>query len=136
MADITFKYPNATSATTTLTFRPGVMPKLEQRRMPIQHRQISESGRMYIFTLHANVEQEFILQVSGLTETSDGSYAGYSALLSFVSNTISWAAQTFDYTDPEGIATTVRLWNGFEDFHEGRPRQRYWSGTMILRKEL
>ena len=136
MGDILFRYPNATSATTTLTFRPGVMQKLDQRRMPIQHRQLSESGRMYVFTLHTNIEQEFVLEVSGLTEVSDGSYAGYSALLSFVTNTLSWAAQTFDYTDPESATTTVRLWTGFETFREGRPRQRYWSGTMTLRKEL
>lgn len=136
MGDVLFQYPNATSATTTLTFRPGVMQKLDQRRLPIQMRQLSESGRMYIYTLHTNVEQEFVLEISGLTETSDGSYAGYSALLSFVSTTLSWAAQTFAYTDPESNTTTVRLWQGFEQFREGRPRQRYWSGTLILRKEL
>lgn len=117
MALNTFKYPDATAPTTTLTFNNA---HLLQDAPEIEFNQITgraKGGARYTESFGAGFEIFPLTIIVPMTKVS--TEADYADLRTFILTTVNGAENTFVWTDENSVARTVRITNSnvrFETF--------------------
>ena len=117
MAYNTFKYPDSTTPTTTLTFYNAHLLRDEPEIDLNQSIGHTKGGTMYSESYGAGKEI-FPLTII-VPKTKTGTEAQYSDLRTFLLTTVNGAESSFVWTDEEGTERTVKITNSsfkFETF--------------------
>ena len=99
-----FDFPDSSSPTTTFTFSRGNLFPHSERREKSQGISVAESGKMKVASI-GTFHRIWTLVFQNLNTTDKTNLA------SFIETTVNFAESTFDYTDHDGTAYTVRLIN-------------------------
>ena len=117
MAYNTFKYPNATAPTTTLTFDHAHLledaPEIELNQITER----SRGGTRYAESFGSGAQIFPLSIIVPITKVS--TEADYSDLRTFILTTVNGAESTFVWTDENSVERTVRITNSnirFETF--------------------
>ena len=143
MAALQFDLPTAGAPTASLQFRESLVSITRKRPTPIQQIEVAVSGKEFVRTLSANIEEIWEIDFSLLHEADDGTANGFTALKGFITSTSTGASHsenTFEVTDADGDTLVGRYIRGIENFEEGGIRQRgkatRFNGSIVFRKTI